>query len=491
MLETNFDVKFGKEGLTFDDVLLIPAESDVTPNMVELKTTIAKGLTLNVPILTSAMDTVTESAMAIAVSREGGMGIIHKNMTIDKQAEEVDKVKRSQNGVIVNPFFLSADNLVSDADELMGKYRISGVPIVDDAGKLCGIITNRDMRFISDFTMRIGDVMTKENLVTAPVGTSLEEAQEILRKYKIEKLPLVDDKGHLKGLITIKDIEKAVKYPNSSTDSQGRLICGAAIGVTNDVLDRAGALVAAGVDCLVLDSAHGHSKNILTCLEKVKNAFPNIPVIGGNVATAEGTEALIKAGADCVKVGIGPGSICTTRVVAGVGVPQITAIYDAACMGAKYGIPVIADGGIKYSGDIVKALAAGGSAVMLGSLLAGCDEAPGEIEIYQGRSFKVYRGMGSLGAMACGSKDRYFQTGSKKLVPEGVEGRVPYKGLLSDTIFQLCGGIRSGMGYCGCHTIPDLHEKSRFVRITGAGLKESHPHDIYITKEAPNYSAQI
>lgn len=491
MLETNFDVKFGKEGLTFDDVLLIPAESDVTPNLVELKTTIAKGLTLNVPILTSAMDTVTESAMAIAVSREGGMGIIHKNMTIDKQAEEVDKVKRSQNGVIVNPFFLSADNLVSDADELMGKYRISGVPIVDDAGKLCGIITNRDMRFISDFTMRIGDVMTKENLVTAPVGTSLEEAQEILRKYKIEKLPLVDDKGHLKGLITIKDIEKAVKYPNSSTDSQGRLICGAAIGVTNDVLDRAGALVAAGVDCLVLDSAHGHSKNILTCLEKVKNAFPNIPVIGGNVATAEGTEALIKAGADCVKVGIGPGSICTTRVVAGVGVPQITAIYDAACMGAKYGIPVIADGGIKYSGDIVKALAAGGSAVMLGSLLAGCDEAPGEIEIYQGRSFKVYRGMGSLGAMACGSKDRYFQTGSKKLVPEGVEGRVPYKGLLSDTIFQLCGGIRSGMGYCGCHTVQELHEKSRFVRITGAGLKESHPHDIYITKEAPNYSTQI
>lgn len=491
MLETNFDVKFGKEGLTFDDVLLIPAESDVTPNLVELKTTIAKGLTLNVPILTSAMDTVTESAMAIAVSREGGMGIIHKNMTIDKQAEEVDKVKRSQNGVIVNPFFLSADNLVSDADELMGKYRISGVPIVDDAGKLCGIITNRDMRFISDFTMRIGDVMTKENLVTAPVGTSLEEAQGILRKYKIEKLPLVDDKGYLKGLITIKDIEKAVKYPNSSTDSQGRLICGAAIGVTNDVLDRAGALVAAGVDCLVLDSAHGHSKNILTCLEKVKNAFPNIPVIGGNVATAEGTEALIKAGADCVKVGIGPGSICTTRVVAGVGVPQITAIYDAACMGAKYGIPVIADGGIKYSGDIVKALAAGGSAVMLGSLLAGCDEAPGEIEIYQGRSFKVYRGMGSLGAMACGSKDRYFQTGSKKLVPEGVEGRVPYKGLLSDTVFQLCGGIRSGMGYCGCHTVQELHEKSRFVRITGAGLKESHPHDIYITKEAPNYSAQI
>lgn len=491
MLETNFDVKFGKEGLTFDDVLLIPAESNVTPNMVELKTTVAKGINLNVPILTSAMDTVTESAMAIAVSREGGMGIIHKNMTIEKQAEEVDKVKRSQNGVIVNPFFLSADNLVSDADELMGKYRISGVPIVDEAGKLCGIITNRDMRFITDFSMKIADVMTKDNLVTAPVGTSLEEAQGILRKYKIEKLPLVDQGGYLKGLITIKDIEKAVKYPDSATDSQGRLICGAAIGVTNDVLDRAGALVSAGVDCLVLDSAHGHSKNIINCLEKVKNAFPDVPIIAGNVATAEGTEALIKAGADCVKVGIGPGSICTTRVVAGVGVPQITAVYDAACVAEKYGIPIIADGGIKYSGDIVKALAAGASAVMLGSLLAGCDEAPGEIEIYQGRSFKVYRGMGSLGAMAAGSKDRYFQTGSKKLVPEGVEGRVPYKGLLSDTVFQLCGGIRSGMGYCGCSTIDELREKTKFVRITGAGLKESHPHDIYITKEAPNYSTQI
>lgn len=491
MLERNFEAKFGKEGLTFDDVLLVPGESDVTPNLVELKTTLCKGITLNIPIMTSAMDTVTESAMAIAVSREGGIGIIHKNMTIDKQADEIDKVKRSQNGVIVNPFFLSPDNIVADADELMGKYRISGVPIVEADGKLCGIITNRDMRFITDFSMRIGDVMTKENLVTAPVGTSLEGAQEILRRYKIEKLPLVDNDGHLKGLITIKDIEKAVKYPNSSTDSQGRLICGAAIGVTNDVLDRAGALVAAGVDCLVLDSAHGHSKNILTCVEKVKNAFPDVPVIAGNVATAEGTEALIKAGADCVKVGIGPGSICTTRVVAGVGVPQITAVYDAACMADKYGIPVIADGGIKYSGDIVKALAAGANVVMLGSLLAGCDEAPGEIEIYQGRSFKVYRGMGSLGAMACGSKDRYFQTGSKKLVPEGVEGRVPYKGLLSDTVFQLCGGIRSGMGYCGCHTVDELHTKTKFVRITGAGLKESHPHDIYITKEAPNYSVQI
>lgn len=491
MLETNFETKFGKEGLTFDDVLLVPGESDVTPNLVELKTTLCKGITLNVPIMTSAMDTVTEAQMAIAISREGGIGIIHKNMTIDRQADEVDKVKRSQNGVIVNPFSLSPDNLVADADELMGKYRISGVPIVDGNGKLCGIITNRDMRFISDFSMRIGDVMTRENLVTSHVGTSLEEAQEILRKHKIEKLPLVDEAGKLKGLITIKDIEKAVKYPSSSTDSQGRLICGAAIGVTADVLDRAGALVNAGVDCLVLDSAHGHSQNILKCLEKVKNTFPDIPVIAGNVATAEGTEALIKAGADCVKVGIGPGSICTTRVVAGVGVPQITAVYDAACAADKYGIPVIADGGIKYSGDIVKALAAGANVVMLGSLLAGCDEAPGEIEIYQGRSFKVYRGMGSLGAMACGSKDRYFQTGSKKLVPEGVEGRVPYKGLLQDTIFQLCGGIRSGMGYCGCHTVDELHTKTKFVRITGAGLKESHPHDIYITKEAPNYSAQI
>lgn len=491
MLETNADIKFGKEGLTFDDVLLIPGESDVTPNMVSLKTTLCKGIELNVPIMTSAMDTVTESKMAIAIAREGGLGIVHKNMTIEKQAEEVDKVKRSQNGVIVNPFYLTADHLVSDADQLMAKYKISGVPIVDENHKLCGIITNRDMRFISDFSMRIGDVMTKDNLVTSHVGTTLEEAQEILRKYKIEKLPIVDEEGYLKGLITIKDIEKVEKYPNSAVDSQGRLICGAAIGVTNDVLDRAKALVDAGVDVLVLDSAHGHSKNIIECVKKVKAAFPGTPVIAGNVATAEATEALILAGADCVKVGIGPGSICTTRVVAGVGVPQLTAVYDAAIVGAKYGIPVIADGGIKYSGDIVKALAAGANVVMLGSLLAGCEEAPGEVEIYQGRSFKVYRGMGSLGAMSAGSKDRYFQTGSKKLVPEGVEGRVPYKGSLSDTVFQLCGGIRSGMGYCGCETIADMHTKAKFVRITGAGLKESHPHDIYITKEAPNYSTQI
>ena len=488
MLETNFEAKFGKEGLTFDDVLLVPGESDVTPNLVDLRTTLCRGITLNIPIMTSAMDTVTESAMAIAISREGGIGIIHKNMTIDSQADEIDKVKRSQNGVIVNPFYLSPENIVSDADELMGKYRISGVPIVDKESRLVGIITNRDMRFIQDFSMKIGEVMTKDNLVTAPVGTSLEQAQDILRRYKIEKLPLIDSEGKLKGLITIKDIEKAVKYPNSSTDAQGRLICGAAIGVTEDVLDRAGALVAAGVDCLVLDSAHGHSRNIMRCLERVKSSFPEVPVIAGNVATAEGAEALIKAGADCVKVGIGPGSICTTRVVAGVGVPQITAVYDAACMAAKYGVPVIADGGIKYSGDIVKALAAGAGAVMLGSLLAGCDEAPGEIEIYQGRNFKVYRGMGSLGAMACGSKDRYFQTGSKKLVPEGVEGRVPYKGSTSDTIYQMMGGLRSGMGYTGCATIQELHDKAQFVRITNAGLKESHPHDIQITKEAPNYS---
>lgn len=491
MLQTNESVKFGKEGLTFDDVLLIPAESDVTPNMVSLKTTLSSNLTLNVPLMTSAMDTVTESKMAIAVAREGGIGIIHKNMTIDRQADEVDRVKRSQNGVIADPFHLSKDHLVQDADELMGKYKISGVPIVDEDGKLCGIITNRDMRFISDFSMKIADVMTKDNLVTSHDGTTLAEAQEILRRHKIEKLPLVDDNGRLKGLITIKDIEKAVKYPNSARDAQGRLVVGAAIGVTDDVLDRAGALVDAQVDCLVLDSAHGHSKNIIKCLEKVKDKFPDLTVIAGNVATGEGTEALIKAGADVVKVGIGPGSICTTRVIAGVGVPQITAVYDAACMAEKYGIPVIADGGIKYSGDIVKALAAGASCVMLGSLLAGCEEAPGEVEIYQGRSFKVYRGMGSLGAMAAGSKDRYFQTGSKKLVPEGVEGRVPYKGALSDTVFQLCGGIRSGMGYCGCATISELREKTRFVKITGAGLKESHPHDIYITKEAPNYSTQV
>ena len=483
--------KFAKEGLTFDDVLLIPAKSDVTPNMIDLGTNLTKTIRLNTPIMTAAMDTVTGAEMAIAIAREGGVGIIHKNMTIEQQVDEVDKVKRSENGVIVNPFSLTADRKVSEADELMAKYKISGVPIVDSKGKLVGIITNRDMRFITDFSSKIDDVMTKENLITAPIGTTLPQAQEILRKHKIEKLPLVDDNGCLKGLITIKDIEKAVQYPNSARDDKGRLLCGAAIGVTADVLDRAGALIDAQADVLVLDSAHGHSKNILTCLQKIKEAYPDIPVIAGNIATAEAAEDLIKAGADAVKVGIGPGSICTTRVVAGIGVPQITAVYDVSKVAQKYGVPVIADGGIKYSGDIVKALAAGANVVMLGSLLAGCKEAPGETEIFQGRSFKVYRGMGSLGAMACGSKDRYFQEGAKKLVPEGVEGRVPFKGPVADTVFQLVGGIRSGMGYCGCENIPTLHEKSQFVRITGAGLKESHPHDIYITKEAPNYSVQI
>ena len=483
--------KFVKEGLTFDDVLLIPAESDVTPNMIDLKTTLAKGIVLNTPIMTSAMDTVTESRMAIAIAREGGIGIIHKNMTIEQQVEEVDKVKRSENGVIVNPFSLTPDKTVADADALMGKYKISGVPIVDEQGKLEGILTNRDLRFITDFDIKISEVMTKENLVTAPVNTTIEQAQEILMKHKIEKLPLVDEKGMLKGLITIKDIEKTVQYPNSARDSRGRLLCGAALGVTADVLDRAKALIEAQVDVIALDSAHGHSANIINCVKKIKEAYPDIPLIAGNIATAEAAEALIKAGADCLKVGIGPGSICTTRVVAGIGVPQITAVYDVAKVAAKYDIPVIADGGIKYSGDIVKALAAGANVVMLGSLLAGCEEAPGAVEIYQGRQFKVYRGMGSLAAMEKGSKDRYFQTDSKKLVPEGVEGRVPYKGIVSDTIFQLCGGIRSGMGYCGCQTIEQLHDKAKFVKITGAGLKESHPHDIYITKEAPNYSAQI
>ena len=483
--------KFQKEGLTFDDVLLIPAESNVTPNQICLATRLAGDIMLNTPIMTSAMDTVTESKMAIAIAREGGIGIIHKNMTIEQQCDEVDKVKRSENGVIVNPFSLTEDRFVYDADELMGKYKISGVPIVDKSGHLVGIITNRDMRFLTDFNIRISEVMTKENLITAPVGTTLSEAQDILRSNKIEKLPIVDENGILRGLITIKDIEKSVKYPNSARDSGGRLLCGAAIGVTKDLLDRAGALIDAKADVLVLDSAHGHSANIINSLKKVKEAFPNTPVIAGNIATAEGAEALIQAGADAIKVGIGPGSICTTRVVAGIGVPQVTAVYDAACVAEKYNIPVIADGGIKYSGDIVKALAAGANVVMLGSLFAGCDEAPGATEIYQGRQFKVYRGMGSLGAMEAGSKDRYFQEGAKKLVPEGVEGRVPYKGLVAETVFQLCGGIRSGMGYCGCPDIPTLHEKAQFVRITGAGLKESHPHDIYITKEAPNYSAQI
>jgi IMP dehydrogenase len=485
------DEKFVKEGLTFDDVLLVPDESACTPNQVDLTTTLAAGVKLNTPIMTAAMDTVTEANMAIAMAREGGIGIIHKNMSVEAQAVEVDKVKRSENGVIVNPFSLTADKFVSEADELMGKYKISGVPIVDKSGKLVGILTNRDLRFLTDFNIPVDEVMTRDNLVTAPVGTTLEMAQKILMRHKIEKLPIVDDNGTLKGLITIKDIEKTIQYPNSARDKRGRLLCGAAIGVAANMMERAKALIDAQVDVLVLDSAHGHNINIINAVREVKTAFPKTPVIAGNIATAEAAKALIEAGADALKVGIGPGSICTTRVIAGIGVPQITAVYDVAVVAQKAGIPVIADGGIKYSGDIVKALAAGANVVMLGSLLAGCAEAPGETEIYQGRSFKVYRGMGSLGAMQVGSKDRYFQEDAKKLVPEGVEGRVPYKGQLSDTIFQLIGGIRSGMGYTGCENIGTLHSKAHFIRITGAGLKESHPHDIYITKEAPNYSVQI
>ena len=487
MFNSNPSEKFLKEGLTFDDVLLVPAKSDVLPRQVDVHTRLTRKINLNVPLMSSAMDTVTESKMAIAIAREGGVGIIHKNMSIEQQADEVDKVKRSENGVIADPFFLSPDHLVSDADALMGKYRISGVPICQD-GRLVGIITNRDMRFITDYNIRVGDVMTKNNLITAPVGTTLEQAKSILMKHKIEKLLIVDNENRLKGLITVKDIEKAVQYPSSARDDAGRLLCGAAIGVTEDVLERAAELVKAQADVLVLDSAHGHSAGILTCVKKVKARFPNLQLIAGNIATARAAEELIEAGADAVKVGIGPGSICTTRIVSGIGVPQITAIFDCACAAAKYGVPVIADGGIKYSGDIVKALAAGAETIMIGSLFAGCEESPGEREIFQGRSFKVYRGMGSLAAMNAGSRDRYFQQNAKKLVPEGVEGRVPYKGPVSDTVFQMIGGVKSGMGYCGCHTVPELQEKGQFIRITGAGLKESHPHDIYITKEAPNYS---
>lgn len=482
--------RFEKEGLTFDDVLLVPAKSDVLPNTAELGTNVTKKIKLNIPLMSAAMDTVTESGLAIAMAREGGIGVIHKNMTIERQRDEVERVKRSENGVISNPFYLSPENYVYEANELMGKYRISGVPICDGEKRLVGIITNRDMRFLDSHDMKIKEVMTKDNLVTSKAGTTLAEAQEILRKHKIEKLPLVDEQNRLCGLITIKDIEKASKYPNSAKDADGRLLCGAAIGVTADVLTRVEALLSVGVDLLVLDSAHGHSKNILNCIAKVKEAFPNAQLCAGNIATAEAAEDLIKAGADAIKVGIGPGSICTTRVVAGIGVPQITAICDASEVAAKYGIPVIADGGIKYSGDLPKAIAAGADAIMIGSLFAGCEESPGDSEIYQGRRFKVYRGMGSLAAMEKGSKDRYFQEGSSanKLVPEGVEGRVPYKGPLSDTVYQLIGGLRSGMGYCGCANIAELKTKTKFVRITGAGLRESHPHDINITKEAPNYS---
>jgi len=485
--EKVFQNKITAEGITFDDVLLIPGESSVLPADVDLTTKLTRKIKLNIPIMSAAMDTVTESRMAIAIAREGGIGIIHKNMSIEAQAEQVDMVKRSENGVITNPFFLGPRNTLADADELMAKYKISGVPIVEN-GRLIGIITNRDMKFEDDMTKPIEEVMTKENLITAREGITLEEAKEILRRHKIEKLPIVDENFALKGLITIKDIEKARAYPNSARDELGRLLVGAAIGATSDVLERAAALIEAGVDVLVLDSAHGHSKNVLSCIEKVKSKFPSVQLIAGNIATAEAAEALIGAGADAVKVGIGPGSICTTRVVAGIGVPQITAIMNAASVAQKYDVPVIADGGIKYSGDIVKAIAAGADVVMLGSVLAGCEESPGETEVYQGRQFKVYRGMGSLAAMAKGSRDRYFQEDNKKLVPEGVEGRVPYRGPVSETIYQMTGGVRSGMGYCGTPTIADLKKNGRFVKITPAGLRESHPHDIYITKEAPNYT---
>ena len=487
MAQLAWNDKFVKTGLTFDDVLLIPAESNVLPADVDLHTKLTKKITLNIPVMSAAMDTVTESRMAIALAREGGIGVIHKNMSIGQQAEQVDMVKRSENGVITNPFWLGPGHTLAEADELCAKYKISGVPICD-GGKLIGIITNRDMKFETDMTKLIDNVMTRDNLVTAPEGTTLDEAREILRKHKIEKLPIVDDQFHLKGLITIKDIEKAQVYPNSARDEKGRLLVAAAIGVTADVLDRVAALVEAGADVLCLDSAHGHSRNILECVMRIKSLYPDVQLVAGNVATAEGTRALIEAGADCVKIGIGPGSICTTRVVAGIGVPQVTAVFEAAQVAAEYGIPIIADGGIKYSGDIAKAIAAGGNVVMLGSLLAGCEESPGDTEVYQGRQFKVYRGMGSLGAMAHGSKDRYFQQNNKKLVPEGVEGRVPYKGPVSETIYQMMGGLRSGMGYCGCATIEELRTKAKFTQITAAGLKESHPHDIYITKEAPNYT---
>ncbi len=476
-----------KEGLTFDDVLLIPQASNVLPNDVSLKTKLTDKITLNLPLVSAAMDTVTESRMAIAMAREGGMGFIHKNMSIEEQANEVDRVKRSEHGVITDPFFLAPNNLVRDAIALMEKYRISGVPITKD-GKLVGILTNRDLRFESNYDQPISNIMTKDKLVTAPVGTSLEEAKVILGKHRIEKLPIVDKDGYLKGLITIKDIEKSIQYPNSARDENGRLLVGAAVGVAGGTLERIAALIEARVDVITIDTAHGHSAGVLKRVEEVRAKFPNITLVAGNVATAEATEALIKSGADVVKVGIGPGSICTTRIVAGIGVPQLTAIMDCAEEADKYGKRIIADGGIKYSGDIVKALAAGGSAVMVGSLLAGTLESPGEVELYQGRSYKVYRGMGSLGAMAAGSSDRYFQEGTKKFVPEGVEGRVPYRGSVAEVVYQMKGGLRSGMGYCGKATVEELRTGSQFVRITNASLIESHPHDISISKEAPNYS---
>ena len=491
MANSFIESKVAYEGLTFDDVLLIPAKSEVLPSTVSLKTRLTKKITLNIPLMSAAMDTVTEYGLAIAMAREGGIGIIHKNMSVEQQCDQVERVKRSENGVITNPFFLHPENYVYEADELMGKYKISGVPICDHDGVLVGIITNRDLRFMTDYNVKIEGVMTKDNLVTVPVGTTLEQAKEILRHNKIEKLPIVDADFKLRGLITIKDIEKADRYPNAAKDEKGRLLCGAAIGVTADVTERAGALLAAGADVLVLDSAHGHSQNILNCIKKIKAAYPDCQLIAGNIATAEAARDLIEAGADAIKVGIGPGSICTTRVVAGIGVPQISAVMNAYSVAMEYDVPVIADGGIKYSGDLPKAIAAGANVIMVGSLLAGCEEAPGATEIYQGRQFKVYRGMGSLAAMEKGSKDRYFQENARKLVPEGVEGRVPYKGPLADTVFQMMGGLRAGMGYCGSATVEELKKNGKFVKMSGNGLRESHPHDINITKEAPNYSVQV
>ena len=475
------------EGITFDDVLLVPSYSEVIPNQVDLTTYLTKQIKLNIPLMSAGMDTVTEHRMAIAMARQGGIGIIHKNMSIEAQAEEVDKVKRSENGVITDPFYLSPEHTLKDADDLMAKFRISGVPITQGR-KLVGIITNRDLKFEEDFSKKIKECMTSEHLVTAKEGITMMEAKKILAKARVEKLPIVDDNFNLKGLITIKDIEKQIRYPNSAKDTQGRLLCGAGVGITSNVLDRVEALVKSHVDVVVLDSAHGHSANVIRCVKMIKEAYPDLQVVAGNVATGEATKALIEAGADAIKVGIGPGSICTTRVVAGIGVPQITAVMDCYNVAKEYGIPIIADGGIKYSGDITKAIAAGGSVCMMGSMFAGCDESPGTYELYQGRKYKVYRGMGSIAAMENGSKDRYFQTDAKKLVPEGVEGRVAYKGLVEDTVFQILGGLRSGMGYCGAQDIKTLQETGRFVKISAASLKESHPHDIHITKEAPNYS---
>jgi len=479
--------KFAREGVTFDDVLLIPAKSRVLPSEVDVVTSLTQKLRLSIPLMSAGMDTVTESRMAIAMAREGGIGVIHKNMTIEKQAAEVDRVKRSEHGVITNPFHLSPDHTINDAAALMERYRISGVPITVK-GKLVGIITNRDLRFEQNFDRLIKDVMTKDRLVTAPVGTTLAEAQEILQRHKVEKLPIIDDKFMLKGLITIKDIEKAIQYPRSAKDANGRLLAAAAVGVGTDTFDRVRALVRAGADVIVVDTAHGHSFGVLKAVEKIRREFQGVAVVAGNVATAEGTRELIEAGADAVKVGVGPGSICTTRVVAGIGVPQVTAIYDAAMAAAPHNVPIIADGGIKYSGDITKAIGAGADVVMIGSLFAGTEESPGDIEIFQGRSYKVYRGMGSLSAMKEGSKDRYFQEDEQKLVPEGIEGRVPYRGTVADTVYQLVGGLRAGMGYCGVRDILELKSKTRFMRITSAGLRESHPHDVHITKEAPNYT---